>query len=67
MVVVVALSRLYIGVHYPTDVVASVIAASAAVLFFTGLWNRYGIVLIAKITVLARFGPLHDLSERDHI
>lgn len=58
MVVVVALSRLYIGVHYPTDVLASVIAASSAVLFFTGLWNRYAMAMIARIRVLERFGPI---------
>lgn len=58
MVIVVALSRLYIGVHYPTDVAASVISASAAVLFFTGLWNRYAMAIIARIRVLARFGPI---------
>jgi len=67
MVAVVALSRLYIGVHYPTDVLASVIAASAAVLFFTGLWNRYATAAIARITVLARFGPIPARADRDSI
>ncbi|MGO4192308.1 phosphatase PAP2 family protein [Arthrobacter sp. YAF17] len=38
---VVAWSRLYIGVHYPTDVTASFLAASAAVLLLGGLWNRF--------------------------
>lgn len=37
----VAWSRLYIGVHYASDVVASFLAASAAVILLTGLWNRY--------------------------
>lgn len=37
---IVAWSRLYIGVHYPTDVAASFLAASAAVVLFAGLWNR---------------------------
>lgn len=36
----VAWSRLYIGVHYPTDVAASFLAASAAVFLFAGVWNR---------------------------
>jgi len=45
-------------VHYPTDVAASVIAASAAILFFTGLWNRYAMAIIARIRVLVRFGPI---------
>ncbi|MGO4230784.1 phosphatase PAP2 family protein [Arthrobacter sp. YAF34] len=39
MALVVAWSRLYIGVHYPTDVTASFLAASAAVVMVTGLWN----------------------------
>lgn len=39
MALVVAWSRLYIGVHYPTDVAASFLAASAAVVILTGLWN----------------------------
>jgi len=36
---VVAWSRLYIGVHYPSDVVGSVLAGSAAVMLLTGCWN----------------------------
>jgi undecaprenyl-diphosphatase len=39
MALVVAWSRLYIGVHYPTDVAASFLAASAAAVLLTGLWN----------------------------
>ncbi|SDL66537.1 phosphatase PAP2 family protein [Arthrobacter sp. ok362] len=39
MALVVAWSRLYIGVHYPTDVAASFLAASAAVVMLAGLWN----------------------------
>ncbi|MFH5880065.1 phosphatase PAP2 family protein [Arthrobacter sp. NA-172] len=39
--VVVAWSRIYIGVHYPSDVVASFLAATAAVIALSGLWNRY--------------------------
>lgn len=39
LALVVAWSRLYIGVHYPTDVAASFLAASAAVVLLTGLWN----------------------------
>lgn len=40
LALIVAWSRLYIGVHYPTDVAASFLAASAAVVLLAGLWNR---------------------------
>lgn len=38
-VAVVAWSRLYIGVHYPSDVVGSVLAGTAAVILLSGCWN----------------------------
>ncbi len=41
LAVVVAWSRIYMGVHYPSDVVASFLATSAAVIVLAGLWNRY--------------------------
>ncbi|MFQ4150038.1 phosphatase PAP2 family protein [Arthrobacter sp. LAPM80] len=56
--VVVALSRIYVGVHYPTDVAASFLAASAGVLVFAGVWNRYQGAVLPRIPLLARFGPL---------
>ncbi|MDJ0318760.1 phosphatase PAP2 family protein [Arthrobacter antibioticus] len=54
---VVAWSRLYIGVHYPSDVAASFLAASAAVVLFAGVWNRYQGHIIPRIPGLDRFGP----------
>lgn len=56
--VVVALSRLYVGVHYPTDVVASFLAASAGVFLFAGVWNRYQGALMPRIPLLDRLGPV---------
>jgi membrane-associated phospholipid phosphatase len=41
MAVIVAWSRVYVGVHYPTDVAASFLAGSAAVVLVAGLWNRF--------------------------
>lgn len=38
-VAVVAWSRLYVGVHYGTDVVGAVFNGVAGVLLFAGLWN----------------------------
>lgn len=57
-VMVVAWSRLYLGVHYPTDVLASVATTTAAILFFSGIWNRYAPAILSRITPLALFGPL---------
>nr|CAD29776.2 acid phosphatase [Arthrobacter sp. C2-2] len=56
--VVVAWSRIYIGVHYPSDVAASFLAATAAVLLFAGLWNRYQRAILPRIPLLGRFGPV---------
>lgn len=56
--VAVAWSRLYMGVHYPSDVAASFLAASAGVLLFSGVWNRFQADLLPHIPLLARFGPL---------
>ena len=50
MAVVVAWSRLYIGVHYPTDVAASFLAASAAAVLLAGLWNRFAPRLLERLT-----------------
>ena len=39
VVALVAWSRLYIGVHYPSDVVGSLLAGTAAVILLSGCWN----------------------------
>lgn len=56
--VAVALSRLYLGVHYPTDVAASFLASLTGAAFTTGLWNTYGLALLARLPLLARLGPI---------
>lgn len=56
--VVVASSRIYVGVHYPSDVVASFLAASAGVLLFAGIWNRFQGALLPRLPLLDRFGPV---------
>lgn len=57
-VVVVAGSRLYLGVHYPSDVLGSCLVASATIGFYTGLWNRYGLRILNRLPLLGRFGPI---------
>lgn len=53
LALVVAWSRLYIGVHYPTDVAASFLAASAAVLLLAGLWNRFAPRILDRLPAAA--------------
>lgn len=55
MALLVAWSRLYIGVHYPTDVAASFLAASAAVLLLAGLWNRFAPPILGRLPAAASF------------
>jgi len=40
LVIVVATSRVYIGVHYPTDVIGSVLLSSASIMLWLPLWNK---------------------------
>ncbi|MGO4384277.1 phosphatase PAP2 family protein [Specibacter sp. RAF43] len=64
--IVVAWSRLYIGVHYPSDVAASFLAATAFVILFAGLWNTYQGRLLPRIPLLGRFGPLTATTSATH-
>jgi membrane-associated phospholipid phosphatase len=57
MALVVAWSRLYIGVHYPSDVAASFLAAGAALVLLTGLWNRYASRMLERLPVNALTRP----------
>ena len=56
--IAVAFSRVYLGVHYPTDVTASFLTAATGAAFLTGLWNRFGLSLLARVPFLAKFGPV---------
>lgn len=56
LAIVVAWSRIYIGVHYPSDVVASFLATSAAVIFLAGLWNRYAPRVLERFPRRAQSG-----------
>jgi undecaprenyl-diphosphatase len=38
--IMVAVSRLYLGVHYPTDVAGSLLISTAGILFWLPLWNN---------------------------
>lgn len=54
----VAFSRVYLGVHYPTDVTASFLTAATGAVFVTGLWNRFGLAVLARMPFLAKLGPV---------
>ena len=42
-VLIVAWSRLYIGEHYPSDVIAAVLYTSAVMVLFLAVWNRWAV------------------------
>jgi membrane-associated phospholipid phosphatase len=50
--VIVAWSRVYVGAHYPLDVVASVPATTAAIVLMAGLWNRHAPGLLVRLPPL---------------
>lgn len=52
VVVVVATSRLYLGVHYPTDVAGSVMISTAALMVWLPIWNLRIEPLLLRSTLL---------------
>jgi undecaprenyl-diphosphatase len=54
----VGFSRLYIGAHYLTDVIGSVLVSSAAIIFLTGLWHNWIKDNLHRVPLLDKFGPV---------
>jgi undecaprenyl-diphosphatase len=56
--VLIGFTRLYIGAHYPLDVVGSLLVSTAAIVFLTGLWHRWIQDNLYRIPLLAKFGEI---------
>lgn len=54
IVTVVAYSRLYLGVHYPSDVLGAVLISTAAILLWLPVWNRLVEPPLRRSSVVAR-------------
>jgi undecaprenyl-diphosphatase len=54
LVMVVAYSRLYLGVHYPSDVLGAVLISTAAIIFWLPVWNRLLEPPLRRSSLIAR-------------
>jgi membrane-associated phospholipid phosphatase len=64
-VVLIGFCRLYIGAHYPTDLLGSLLVSSAAITALTGLWPLWILPNLHRVPWLARFGPLPTPARPD--
>jgi membrane-associated phospholipid phosphatase len=54
----IGFNRLYIGAHYPFDVLGSILVSSAAIIFLTGLWHGWIAPNLHRVPLLDKFGPV---------
>ncbi len=59
----VASSRLYLGVHYPTDVAGSLLISTAAILFWLPLWNN---LIEPRLRQVSRINKMSSQAQRIH-
>ncbi len=59
----VAMSRLYLGVHYPTDVAGSLLISTAGILFWLPLWNN---LIEPRLSRISRINRMSAQASTTH-
>jgi undecaprenyl-diphosphatase len=63
---VIGFTRLYIGAHYPLDLVGSVLVSTAAIVFLTGLWHGWIRDNLYRVPLLDKFGDVPAPASADN-